>query len=193
MKHRFTILLTALTLCVLTACGTSAPANEPQSTPPVTQTPEQIQPETPPAAEKTEQPADLPQTNGQDTEEPSAMENEYQITITVGDTVLNAVLEKNATTDALVEQMPLTLSMLDLYGREMCYRYGAGALPTDTLRSDGYQVGDIAYWPPRGSLVILYAQNGEQFERQHLGHISEGVEVFETTGDTEVTFSLAGE
>lgn len=121
------------------------------------------------------------------------MENEYQITITVGDTVLNAVLEKNATTDALVEQMPLTLSMLDLYGREMCYRYGAGALPTDTLRSDGYQVGDIAYWPPRGSLVILYAQNGEQFERQHLGHISEGVEVFETTGDTEVTFSLAGE
>ena len=193
MKHRFTILLAALTLCVLTACGTSAPANEPQSTPPVTQTPEQTQPETPPAAEKTEQPADLPQTNGQDTEEPSAMENEYQITITVGDTVLNAVLEKNATTDALVEQMPLTLSMLDLYGREMCYRYGAGALPTDTLRSDGYQVGDIAYWPPRGSLVILYAQNGEQFERQHLGHISEGVEVFETTGDTEVTFSLAGE
>lgn len=193
MKHRFTILLAALTLCVLTACGTSAPANEPQSTPPVTQTPEQTQPEAPPAAEETEQPADLPQTNGQDTEEPSAMENEYQITITVGDTVLNAVLEKNATTDALVEQMPLTLSMLDLYGREMCYRYGAGALPTDTLRSDGYQVGDIAYWPPRGSLVILYAQNGEQFERQHLGHISEGVEVFETTGDTEVTFSLAGE
>ena len=193
MKHRFTILLAALTLCVLTACGTSAPANEPQSTPPVAQTPEQTQPEAPPAAEETEQPADLPQTNGQDTEEPSAMENEYQITITVGDTVLNAVLEKNATTDALVGQMPLTLSMLDLYGREMCYRYGAGTLPTDTLRSDGYQVGDIAYWPPRGSLVILYAQNGEQFERQHLGHISEGVEVFETTGDTEVTFSLAGE
>ena len=193
MKHRFTILLAALTLCVLTACGTSAPENEPQPTPPVTQTPEQTQPEPPPAAEETEPPADLPQTNGQDTEEPSAMENEYQITITVGDTVLNAVLEKNATTDALVEQMPLTLSMLDLYGREMCYRYGAGALPTDTLRSDGYQVGDIAYWPPRGSLVILYAQNGEQFERQHLGHISEGVEVFETTGDTEVTFSLAGE
>lgn len=193
MKHRFTILLAALALCVLTACGTSAPANEPQPTPPVTQTPEQTQPETPPAAEEAEQPADLSQTNGQDTEEPSAMENEYQITITVGDTILNAVLEKNATTDALVEQMPLTLSMLDLYGREMCYRYGAGALPTDTLRSDGYQVGDIAYWPPRGSLVILYAQNGEQFERQHLGHISEGVEVFETTGDTEVTFSLAGE
>lgn len=89
------------------------------------------------------------------------------------------------------EEMPMTLSMQDLYGREMCYRYGADTFPTDTLRSDGYEVGDIAYWPPRGSLVILYGQNGEQFERQHIGHISEGVEVFETTGDAEVTFEIA--
>ena len=90
----------------------------------------------------------------------------------------------------MIEQMPMTLSMDDLYGREMCYRYGANALPTDSLRSDGYEVGDIAYWPPRGSLVILYEQNGEQFERQHIGHIREGVEVFATTGDAEVTFEM---
>lgn len=116
-----------------------------------------------------------------------------QIKITVGDTELFATLEDNATTRALIDQMPMTLSMSDLYGREMCYRYGADALPTDELRSDGYEVGDIAYWPPRGSLVILYEQNGEQFERQHLGHISEGVEVFSTTGDAEVTFELVTE
>lgn len=116
---------------------------------------------------------------------------EMQIHITVGDTTLTATLEDNATTRALTEQMPLTLSMSDLYGREMCYRYGAGGLPTEELRSDGYEVGDIAYWPPMGSLVILYGQNGEQFERQHLGHIDSGVEVFETTGDAEVTFTLA--
>ena len=113
-----------------------------------------------------------------------------QIKITVGDTELFATLEDNATTRALIEQMPMTLSMDDLYGREMCYRYGANALPTDSLRSDGYEVGDIAYWPPRGSLVILYEQNGEQFERQHIGHIREGVEVFATTGDAEVTFEM---
>lgn len=113
-----------------------------------------------------------------------------QIKITVGETELYATLEDNATTRALMEQMPMTLLMSDLYGREMCYRYGAGTLPTDGLRSDGYAVGDIAYWPPRGSLVILYAQNGEQFERQHLGHIDSGVEVFETTGDADVTFEV---
>lgn len=117
-------------------------------------------------------------------------EEGMRVKITVGDTELFATFEDNATTRALVEQMPMTLSMSDLYGREMCYRYGADALPTDELRSDGYEVGDIAYWPPRGSLVILYEQNGEQFERQHIGHISEGVEVFATTGDAEVTFEM---
>lgn len=115
---------------------------------------------------------------------------DLKIKITVGDTELTATLEDNATTRYLVEQMPMTLPMMDLYGREMCYRYGAYALPTDAMRSDGYEVGDIAYWAPGGSLVILYAQNGEHFERQQVGHIDSGVEVFETTGDTDVTFEL---
>lgn len=129
-----------------------------------------------------------------ESETPAQEETEnMQIKITVGNTELFATLEDNATTRALIEQMPMTLSMDDLYGREMCYRYGANALPTDSLRSDGYEVGDIAYWPPRGSLVILYEQNGEQFERQHIGHISEGVEVFATTGDAEVTFEVVSE
>lgn len=117
--------------------------------------------------------------------------SEMRVNITVGDTTLTATLEDNATTRAFIGQMPMTLPMSDLYGREMCYRYGAGGLPTDELRTDGYEVGDIAYWPPRGSLVILYGQNGEQFERQHLGSIDSGVEIFATTGDTEVTFELA--
>lgn len=117
-------------------------------------------------------------------------ESEVKIKITVGDTELMATLENNATTKAIIEQMPMTLPMMDLYGREMCYRYGAYAFPTDNLRDDGYTVGDIAYWAPGGSLVILYEQNGEEFERQHLGHINSGVEVFKTTGDTDVTFEL---
>ena len=80
-----------------------------------------------------------------------------QIKITVGDTEFFATLEDNATTRAWMEEMPMTLSMSDLYDREMCYRYGNGTFPTDSLRSDGYEVGDLAYWPPMGSLVILSA------------------------------------
>ena len=129
----------------------------------------------------------IPEESGTGSEEG---EEAVQIKITVGDTEMYATWEDNSTTRALMGQMPMTLSMSDLYGREMCYRYGANALPTDSLRSDGYEVGDIAYWPPRGSLVILYAQNGEQFERQHLGHIDSGVDFFENTGDADVTFEV---
>lgn len=128
--------------------------------------------------------------NAEQTQVVSQNTSEFRIKITVGNTEMTATLENNATTRAIVSQMPISLPMMDLYGREMCYRYGAYALPTDNMRSDNYEVGDIVYWAPGGSLVILYGQNGEKFERQQLGHIDSGVEVFKNTGDTTVTFEL---
>lgn len=113
-----------------------------------------------------------------------------KVKISVNGKELIANMEDNATTRAFIEKMPLELPMQDLYGREMCYRYGQGGLPVEKTRTDGYTVGDIAYWPPRGSLVILYSQNGEHFERQQLGHITDGVEIFKSTGDTKVKFEL---
>jgi hypothetical protein len=46
---------------------------------------------------------------------------------------------------------------------------------------------NIIYWPPRHSLVIMYAQNGERFGMQKLGRIDSGVDIFRQTGDTTVT------
>lgn len=114
-----------------------------------------------------------------------------KINITVNGKTLTAVLEDNPTTQALVQKLPLNLPMLNLYGREMCYRFDE-ALPAGQLRSDNYEVGDIAYWPPRHSFVILYKQNGERFERQHLGRIINGdLSVFESGGEMQVSFSKA--
>ena len=141
------------------------------------------------STENTETSADTESTAQASQKEESEVK-EMKIKITVGGRQLTATLENNATTRAIVAQMPMTLHMMDLYGREMCYRYGAYALPTDNMRDDNYAVGDIAYWAPGGSLVILYEQNGEEFSRQHLGHIDSGVEVFKTMGDTDVTFEL---
>ena len=139
--------------------------------------------------EKSETSADTENTT-QASQKEKQEAKEMRIKITAGGRQLTATLEDNATTRAIVAQMPMTLHMMDLYGREMCYRYGAYALPTENMRDDNYAVGDIAYWAPGGSLVILYEQNGEKFSRQHLGHIDSGVEVFKTTGDTDVTFEL---
>lgn len=118
----------------------------------------------------------------------SAYAKDMTIKITAGGKTLNATLEDNPASRELYNRLPLTLRMDDLYEREMCYHL-EDALPTGRQVSDNYRVGDIIYWPPRKSLVILYKQNGERFSRQYLGHIDEGVEMFETTGDIEVTFA----
>ena len=115
---------------------------------------------------------------------------EMKIKITAGGKTLTATLEDNPTSRAFMAKLPLTLPMLDLYGREMCYHFDS-ALPTDKLTSTNYEVGELIYWPPRHSFVILYKQNGERFERQHVGHVDSGVEIFDGMGDADVLFEAA--
>jgi len=112
-----------------------------------------------------------------------------KIKITVGNTVLNANLYDNVTSRAFIAKLPLTLSMQDLYSREMVYRF-TDPLPIDNVQTTEYTVGEIIYWPPRHSFVIMYAQNGERFSMQKLGFIENGVEIFRTTGNVNVTFEL---
>lgn len=114
-----------------------------------------------------------------------------KLKITAGDKILFATLEDNPTVRDFIKKLPATLPMENLYGREMCYLYGAGALAESATRSDGYEVGDLIYWLPRGSFVILYKQNGELFERVQLGHIDGDLNFFDGGGDMEITFELA--
>lgn len=83
---------------------------------------------------------------------------------------VSAVLADNATTRELIRRLPMMLHFEDLYGREFCHRFER-ALPTDDVRSRGYDVGEIVYWPPRHSFVILYKQNGEVFDMQSIGRV----------------------
>lgn len=115
--------------------------------------------------------------------------NKIKVELTINhQQVLHAVLLDNATTRSLLKRMPFTIQMQNLYDREMCHRFGPGGLPLDYPQSAGYQVGDLSYWPPMGSLVILYAQNGEVVEQQKLGHIKEPVSFFSQLATAEVTF-----
>lgn len=114
------------------------------------------------------------------------MRAETEICITAGERSLTARLADSPAVRRLLEMLPLDVQMEDLYSRELCYHLGAGALPTAAVRDDAYEVGDIIYWPPMGSLVILYAQNGEQFSRVHLGHITDDVSFFSNAGTQQV-------
>lgn len=108
--------------------------------------------------------------------------------VTAGNHTFTVKLDDNATSRALWDKLPLKLSMANKYGREMVYRFGAGGLPTDNASNQGYKVGDISYWSPMGSLVILYKQNGEIFEQQKIGYTDDDISFFNGMSDIDITF-----
>lgn len=192
MQKIVSVVLSFLLAVPLTACASSEGVSVPAA-PARGQAKSSVSSMVVPAAQNNaaSTPANATETPNTSQSNVKVEDETMQIKITVREKSVIAVLENNATTQALVSMLPLTLPMQDLYSRELCYRFDE-ELPTATLRADGYQVGDIIYWPPRHSLVILYAQNGEAFSRQHLGHIESGVEIFSDAGDTQITFELLG-
>lgn len=113
-----------------------------------------------------------------------------EIQISAGDTKLTATLLNNATVDALVSKFPVTLPMLDRYDRELVYRF-RDALPAHESRTSGYRVGEIAYWTPRHSFVIFYAQNGEVIsDLQPLGQIDGDATALGGQGDVQARFEM---
>ncbi len=116
-------------------------------------------------------------------------ENNIKILIKVGEKKLTATLINNATSRALITKFPLTILLKDLYNREMCYNFSED-LPTDAVKYTDYEVGDIIYWPPRHSFVIMYAQNGERFAMQKIGRIDSYIEILKNIGDITVTLEV---
>lgn len=116
-----------------------------------------------------------------------------KVKITAGSQVATATFINNATTRALIARFPLTVPMMDRYSRELVYRF-PDALPANETTTSGYDVGDIVYWTPRHSFVIMYAQNGERIsDLQKVGRIDSGVGALGNKGDTNVTFELLKE
>ena len=130
--------------------------------------------------------------NGNSENDNNQNENDMvtRMKITVGSHTLIATLENNATAQAFAAKLPITLPMMDLYGREMCYRF-PDALPSDDVRTRGYEVGEIVYYPPLHSFVIMYAQNGERFQMQSIGRVEGNVSLFNGIGDVDVKFDKA--
>lgn len=115
-----------------------------------------------------------------------------KVKIFVNEKTLYATFDDNATSRAIIAQMPMTLKMLDLYGDEMCYRY-PNELPIDDVKSYVHKKGEIFYWPPRHSFVIRYVATTEELEIQHVGQIDSGVEIFNGIGDVDVKFEVVAD
>lgn len=111
------------------------------------------------------------------------------ITIKVGDRQFAANLLDNASTQALIGQMPLTLNMSDLNGNEKYY-YLSPALPTDTQSIGTIHNGDLMLY---GSdcLVLFYEDFSTSYRYTRLGTVSDpsGLEEALGAGSVAVTFS----
>ena len=113
-------------------------------------------------------------------------DNMVKIKISFNGNSLIGYLNDSVTSKAIIEMLPMTLPMQNLYSREMVYRF-IDALPIDNARYTGYEVGEIVYWPPGHSFVFLYAQNGEQFSIQKLGFIESDTSHFKNLSITDIT------
>ncbi|MDR1346956.1 MAG: hypothetical protein LBJ63_00780 [Prevotellaceae bacterium] len=143
------------------------------------------------APPKEEGQTEQPGNNGNQNNPPSNNKT-MKLKMTFGNKELTATFQNNATSRAFIEKLPLTLPMQDLYFREMCYRF-PDALPANEASVRGYETGEIIYYPPLHSFVIMYAQNGERFNMQTIGRVDSNVEVFKNIGNINVRFELIKE
>lgn len=103
---------------------------------------------------------------------------------------LIANFNNSDTAKELLVRLPMKLKMMNLYSREMTYRFPE-ALPARKKTASSYEVGDIAYWAPRHSLVIFYKQTGEVIsDLQKIGHIDSDISFFNGLGNVLANFTL---
>jgi hypothetical protein len=84
-----------------------------------------------------------------------------KIRFRIGGAEATATLRDNETARDFASLLPLTLEMHDLLGREK-----PGQLPRPLAEGGehqfGYEVGDVAYWPPNHDVAIFYADDGKR-------------------------------
>lgn len=114
------------------------------------------------------------------------------ITIQIGDRQFEASLIENASTQALIAQMPLTLNMSEMNGNEKYY-YLPSALPVNTQSIGTIHSGDLMLY---GSdcLVLFYEDFRTSFRYTRLGSVSNPSGLAEALGrgNVQVTFKLRG-
>lgn len=85
---------------------------------------------------------------------------EMVVKITIGDRTITATLYDNEAARALWDMLPQTFPIMNLYGREMCYRMGNGALPDSTAQDIGYEIGIFPTGRPPEALSFCISKTG---------------------------------
>lgn len=82
------------------------------------------------------------------------------ITLTIGDRVITATLHDNPAANALVQQLPLTLTFDDFNAVEKIAPLPAPPSMDGMPSGADPEIGDIGLWAPGGDLVLYYGDVG---------------------------------
>lgn len=129
---------------------------------------------------------------GQENQESNGIEEKAmpQLTIEAGGQVFTATLLDNPTTRALLERLPMTISMGELNGNEKYY-YMSDSLPTNSQRPGNIDAGDLMLY---GSdcLVLFYESFSSGYSYTKWGSVDDpsGLAAALGRGSVEVTFRV---
>lgn len=84
-----------------------------------------------------------------------AAEEGTQIKITAGETVLTATLNNTKTSSDFIKSLPVTIKMTRWGNREY-YGKVENALSEEGELQNGFENGDVAYWPSGKSFAIFF-------------------------------------
>ena len=128
-------------------------------------------------------------------ESAGAENGETDITITIGDTVLDGVIYDTALAQEIKEYFPLTISMSGFGGRE--YYGGVDFYPAEENLVGGgktFENGDITYCEDHHNMAIFYAQTDNpslSVDVIPIGKVTSDLSIFENLNSSEeITFSL---
>ena len=130
--------------------------------------------------------------NSQQIVEGNTMNNseQFNIKISVGDTIVTATLYDNQTTRDFISLLPLELTLEDYAGMEKI-SYLSKKLSTENRPSGcDPSVGDITYYAPWGNLAIFYSDFGYADGLIKLGKIDQGIEEFNKASSLPVSLEL---
>lgn len=119
---------------------------------------------------------------------------ETEITITIGDTVLNGILYDTALAQEISRYFPLTISAAGFGGRE--YYGGVEFYPENWKGGQtGFENGDITYCEAHHNMAIFYAQTDDPIlsvEVAPIGKVTSDLTVFDNLPErVDITFAMA--
>ena len=116
---------------------------------------------------KNETKKEIKETNNQ---EEIIEKKDNMLKITINNKEYDINLENNKTVDALIELLPLDLTMEELNGNEK-YIYLDTTLPTNPIKQNKINAGDVMLYG-NNCLVIFYKSFNTTYSYTKIGHIN---------------------